>query len=75
MDWVAKITAVGIEMVLPAIGGHYLDRYLQTNYWVIIGLVVGGVAGFWHLLQMTKAVSTRNGPSKGEESDGGSAGE
>ena len=75
MEWVAKITTVGLEMVLPAVAGTYLDRYLPTRYWIVVGLVVGGVGGFWHLLQMTSRPPTKPGPAKGKESDGGSAGE
>ena len=75
MEWVARITTVGLEMVLPAIAGHYLDKYLGTGYWVIVGLIVGGVVGFWHLLQMTKVLPTKANPSRDEDSDSGSAGE
>jgi F0F1-type ATP synthase assembly protein I len=70
MQWVAKITTVGLEMVLPAIAGTYLDRYLRTNYWAVIGLVVGMVVGFWHLLQMTKAASGKGRPPKRKDLDG-----
>ena len=75
MEWVAKITTVGMEMVLPAVAGRYLDKYLQTGYWVVVGLVVGGALGFWHLMRMTRVVANKQGPSKREGSDGGSAGE
>jgi F0F1-type ATP synthase assembly protein I len=54
MEWVAKITTVGLEMVLPGVGGHYLDARLGTKYWTLIGFGVGMVVGFWHLMQMTK---------------------
>jgi F0F1-type ATP synthase assembly protein I len=70
MEWVAKITTVGLEMVLPAIAGTYLDRYLRTSYWAVIGLVVGLIVGFWHLLQMTKAASANRRPPKGKDPDG-----
>ena len=33
MEWVAKITTVGLEMALPAIGGGYLDKRFGTQYW------------------------------------------
>jgi F0F1-type ATP synthase assembly protein I len=75
MEWVAKITTVGMEMVLPAVAGRYLDKYLQTRYWVVVGLVLGGALGFWHLMRMTRVVSNKQGPSNREGSDGGSAGE
>ena len=69
-EWVAKITTVGLEMVLPTIAGTYLDRYLRTSYWAVIGLVVGLVVGFWHLLQMTKAASGKRRPPQGKDSRG-----
>jgi Putative F0F1-ATPase subunit Ca2+/Mg2+ transporter len=54
MEWVAKITTVALEMVLPAVGGGYLDRRFGTNYWALAGVAVGMVVGMWHLLQMTR---------------------
>lgn len=54
MEWVAKITTVGLVMVLPAVGGKYLDARWGTNYWAVIGLVMGMVAGFVYLLQITR---------------------
>jgi hypothetical protein len=72
MEWVAKITTVGLEMVLPAIGGAYLDKRLGTTYWTLVGVAVGMVGGMWHLLQMTRKKDgetgsgkrTRGGPSR-----------
>ena len=58
-EWVAKITTVALEMVLPTVGGAYLDSRLGTNYWALIGVVLGMVVGIWHLLQMTKKKSDR----------------
>ena len=54
MEWVSKITTVALEMVLPAVGGGYLDQRLGTKYWALIGVIVGFLVGMWHLLQMTK---------------------
>ena len=54
MEWVAKITTVGLVMVLPAVGGKYLDTRWGTNYWAVVGLVMGMVAGFAYLLQITR---------------------
>jgi F0F1-type ATP synthase assembly protein I len=70
MEWVAKITTVGLEMVLPTVAGTYLDQYLGTNYWAVIGLVVGLAVGFWHLLQMTKSTPGKGRPPKGKDQDG-----
>jgi len=70
MEWVAKITTVGLEMMLPAVGGGYLDRRLGTSHWALVGVVLGVVLGMWHLLLMTKVAGGRKGGGKG--SDGGS---
>jgi F0F1-type ATP synthase assembly protein I len=69
MQWVAKITTVALEMMLPAVGGSYLDRRFGTQCWALIGLVVGMVVGFWHLLLMTRLKTGGKGTS------GGSSGE
>ena len=72
MEWVTKITTVGLEMMLPAVGGGYLDRRFGTTYWTLLGLVVGVTTGIWHLLLMTRQKQNRNGS---QESNGGSASE
>lgn len=55
MTWVSRITTVCLEMVLPAVGGAWLDKRYGTSYWVVVGVLVGGALGLWHLLQLTKA--------------------
>jgi ATP synthase protein I len=54
LEWVTKITTVALEMVLPAIGGGWLDKRWGTSYWALIGVAVGMVVGMWHLLLMTR---------------------
>jgi hypothetical protein len=73
MEWVAKITTVALEMVLPAVGGAYLDRRFGTRFATLVGLVSGLVVGMWHLLQMTRPkLGRRNGR---KETRGGSSSE
>lgn len=54
MEWVAKITTVGLEMVLPGVGGHYLDTRLGTGYLAFAGFGLGMVVGILHLVQMAR---------------------
>lgn len=78
IEWVAKITTVALEMILPAVAGSYLDRQWGTRYWALVGLVLGGTVGFWHLLKMTgrrnQAPRQSNGPAdKTKDSPSGPA--
>jgi hypothetical protein len=59
IEWVAKITTVSLEMVLPAVAGNFLDRRWGTQYWTIVGLVLGMTGVLWHLLQMTRTGRNR----------------
>jgi hypothetical protein len=54
LTWVARITTIGLEMVLPAILGNWLDSQLGTAFLAVFGLVLGVVGGILHLLFMTR---------------------
>jgi hypothetical protein len=60
MEWVAKITAVGLEMVLPGLGGEWLDRYFGTKFLVFLGFGFGLTIGITHLLMMTGSLGRKN---------------
>jgi len=54
MAWSSRITTIALEMVLPAVFGHWLDEWLGT--WVVfvaLGAIVGMTLGLMHLIQMT----------------------
>jgi hypothetical protein len=55
MEWVSRITTVALEMVLPGIGGQWLDARYGTSVFGPLGFVLGLVVGMWHLLRMTKS--------------------
>ncbi len=54
LEWVAKITTVALEMVVPAVIGMWLDQKLGTQFLGLLGIVFGVPLGVWHLLKMTK---------------------
>lgn len=58
LEWVAKITTVGLIMVLPAVAGQYADRRFGMGVWGLVGLVFGVVAGIWQLLRMVNRSPT-----------------
>jgi uncharacterized protein YqgC (DUF456 family) len=54
MEWVAKITTVGLQMVLPGVAGYYLDKRFGTSYWAISGFVAGFAVGLWQMIRWTQ---------------------
>ncbi len=60
MQWVSRITSVGLMMVLPIWGGGKLDERLGTQYWALIGLVVGLTVGMWQIVMIAVAAKQRD---------------
>ena len=54
MEWVAKITTVALEMVLPGLLGEWLDGKFGTNFLALVGFALGITVGVMHLLAMTR---------------------
>ena len=54
MNWVSKITAVALEMILPGLAGLWLDNQLGTRFLTLLGFALGVPLGMWHLIAMTK---------------------
>ena len=55
---------VALEMVLPGLAGHWLDKQLGTVVlFLLIGLGLGSTAAIFHLIQMTRS-DTKPKPSK-----------
>jgi ATP synthase protein I len=51
MGYYFALAQVGIEMVAPAILGHYIDDWLGSTPWfTIIAAVVGFAGGLYHLI-------------------------
>jgi hypothetical protein len=68
IEWAARITTVALEMVLPGIGGQWLDRKLGTGFLGLLGFVIGLTGGIWHLLAMTGAAGAK--PEEPQDLDG-----
>lgn len=62
MQWVSHITTCCAIMVLPGIGGLWLDRTLgTTGLFVLIGFAVGMPTSLWYLLKLLKAAEESEG--------------
>jgi hypothetical protein len=52
-EWVARLTVVGIEMVVFGLAGVWLDKRLRVEpLFALIGFAVGISVGIFHLLLM-----------------------
>jgi F0F1-type ATP synthase assembly protein I len=69
MAWVSRITAISLQMVLPALAGHFLDKFFGTWFLVLLGAAVGMVLGFWQLLAIAKKSQDGRPPKQASEED------
>ncbi|MEX2140338.1 MAG: AtpZ/AtpI family protein [Pirellulales bacterium] len=65
LEWVSRITAVALTMVLPGLLGYWLDGKFDTRFLAPAGFVFGIVAGMWSLLVLTGAVPGKSRRTKG----------
>lgn len=54
-EWSFAVMTIGVEMVLPILGGHWLDDWLGIKgVFAILGGILGVSAGLWSLLRMVE---------------------
>jgi F0F1-type ATP synthase assembly protein I len=55
IGYYVALAQTGIEMVLPAVGGYFLDEWLGTSPWfLILAAILGFAAGFLHMFAILK---------------------
>lgn len=60
-QWASRIMVVAMEMVLPGLGGYWLDKHIGTVIlFTLVGFGFGTTSAVVHLIQMTRADSKRN---------------
>jgi hypothetical protein len=66
MSWATTITAIAMEMALPALLGVGLDRWLATRFlFTVLGAIGGLVLGMVGLLRLLKPpMKPPKGPSR-----------
>ncbi len=56
-------------MVVPGVGGYWLDQKLQTKFiFTLIGFALGMTIGMWQLIQATKSMSSNSSSEKNGDS-------
>ncbi len=66
VEWVAKITTIALEMVLPGIGGLWLDSQWQTQFLGLLGFALGVTVAIWHLTRLLPLA--KNAPRRTDRS-------
>jgi ATP synthase protein I len=55
LGYYAALAQIGMEMVLPAVFGYFLDDWLGTMPWIMVGLaVLGFAASLIHLFAILR---------------------
>ena len=57
MGWVARIIAAGLIMVLPGLGGNWVDQRLGTHFVALLGFAVGIAWSLVYLLAITRTTT------------------
>lgn len=66
-QWASRIMVVAMEMVLPGLAGHWLDRQLNTVVlFLLVGLGLGCMAATVHLIQMIRTDAGRKSSEKAD---------
>jgi len=61
LDLVSQITSIGLTAVLPALGGYFLDGWLETKLvFVMLGLVVGMAMAGLQLRKLVRKLEQNN---------------
>lgn len=72
MEWVSRIFAVAVVMVLPGLAGQWLDKRLGTGFLALVGFAIGLTSGIAYLVKITSVGvgKKKNNGSKKASGDG-----
>ena len=63
MEWTSRVTAISLEMVLPALIGYWLDQRLGTSVlFLVLGVMLGFVTALLSLLRLTRPPGPNHPP-------------
>lgn len=54
LEWVSRVLAICVVMVLPGLGGGWLDRRYGTGYWTLVGFAFGFFSGITALILLVQ---------------------
>lgn len=70
-QWVARLTTVATEMVLPGVLGYWIDQRLGTKLvFMLLGFGSGLALGVWHLIRMTSPAKRHENSQRSDDDSG-----
>jgi F0F1-type ATP synthase assembly protein I len=66
---ISRTFAVMVLMMVPAVAGHFLDRWLGTSIFIVFGFIVGmciAIAGMLYVAKIADETAKRNRERKKE---------
>jgi F0F1-type ATP synthase assembly protein I len=64
-DLVSRVLTCVMVMILPGIGGDYLDSHYDTSYMMVTGWIIGPPFGLWQLIKLANSVVQENSDDVG----------
>ena len=64
MQWVSRIFAAAMMMVLPGVAGFWLDQKLGVGFIGLVGFAFGLVGGMAYLIAATRSKSAKRRTDK-----------
>ena len=64
MQWVSRILAAALMMVLPGLAGQWLDGKLETSFLTLVGFAFGLIGSMYYLIAITKREAKPKGAKK-----------
>lgn len=68
-EWVSRVMAIGLLMVLPGVLGAWLDKKFGTSFLTLLGFAIGLLAGLSGLILIARRLTppARGKPLPAEE--------
>ena len=64
-DLMSRVLTCVMIMILPGIGGWYLDTHFETSFMMVIGWIIGPPVGFWQLIKVAGSATHGNSDDSG----------
>ncbi len=53
----SQVLTCVVIMILPGMGGRYLDTYYETSFMMVTGWIIGPPLGLWQLIRIANSAT------------------